>query len=299
VIVVAREEKVTQKAFQQIEALIQSIESIADPAIRANVEDLVRALMDLHGAGIDRMLEVVAESGPQGDATIDRFAHDDLVGSLLLLYGLHPLDIETRVRQALDKVRPYLGSHGGDVELRGVTPDGVVFLSLQGSCNGCPASAMTLKLAIEEAIYAAAPDVIGLEVEGVVQQPAPPKMSFIPLEPMGSGQRGASANAGGWEPVDGLTSLASGAVRMQNVSGRPILFCRLDEMFYAYGDTCPACGKALRSARLESTALACPSCGQHYDVMRAGRGLDDPRLQLIPLPLLVEHGQARVALPAM
>ena len=103
--------------------------------------------------------------GP-ADGLIEQFGDDELVGSLLLLYGLHPVDLETRVRQALDKTRPYLRSHGGNVELAGVDPTGVVRLRLQGSCHGCPSSAMTLKLAIEKAIHEAAPDVAGIEVEG-------------------------------------------------------------------------------------------------------------------------------------
>jgi Fe-S cluster biogenesis protein NfuA len=90
-----------------------------------------------------------------------------------LLYGLHPLHLETRVSQALDQVRPYLHRHKGDVVLMGVI-DGVVHLRMQGSCHGCPSSAMTLKNAIEEAIYAAAPDVAAIEVEGVVDAPVHP-----------------------------------------------------------------------------------------------------------------------------
>ena len=73
------------------------------------------------------------------------------MGGLLLLHGLHPLDLEARVRQALDKVRPYLRSHGGNVELLGVD-EGVVRLRLEGSCHGCPSSAATMRQTIEEAI---------------------------------------------------------------------------------------------------------------------------------------------------
>ena len=78
--------------------------------------------------------------------------------ALLILHGLHPLDVETRIARALDRVRPYLGSHGGDVKLLGVT-DGVVHLRLEGSCHGCPSSTVTMKLAIEKAIEEAAPEV--------------------------------------------------------------------------------------------------------------------------------------------
>jgi Fe-S cluster biogenesis protein NfuA len=86
----------------------------------------------------------------------------------LILHSLHPLDLEARVRGALEKVKPRLGLHGGSVEVIGVTPEGGIKLRLEGNCNGCPSSRITLKSSIEEAIYAAAPDVTRLEVEGAV-----------------------------------------------------------------------------------------------------------------------------------
>ena len=101
------------------------------------------------------------------------------MSSLLLLYGLHPVDLETRVHQALDKVRPLLKSHGGNVDLLGIA-DGVVRLQLQGSCHGCPSSAQTLHNAIEAAIDEFAPDVVELKVEGVAVH-APPVSGFVPL----------------------------------------------------------------------------------------------------------------------
>ena len=159
------------QSMEQVEGLIRRIENLPDPTARAAALALVQALMEFHGAGLERLMEIVAEAGDSGYAVFDNFAADDLVGSLLLLYGLHPLPIETRVTKALEKVRPYLDSHGGNVELLAIT-DGVVRLRMQGSCKSCPSSAMTLKLAIEEAIYAAAPDVVAIEAEGVAEQPS-------------------------------------------------------------------------------------------------------------------------------
>jgi Fe-S cluster biogenesis protein NfuA len=78
--------------------------------------------------------------------------------------------LERRVGEALAEVRPYLESHGGNVELLGVDA-GVVRIQLQGSCSGCPSSAVTLKLAVEEAIHKAAPDVT--EIVAVDAPPAP------------------------------------------------------------------------------------------------------------------------------
>jgi Fe-S cluster biogenesis protein NfuA len=102
---------------------------------------------------------VVGHIAERDDGTLAAaLAGDDVVAHLLLLHGLHPVPLEARVRGALAEVRPYLESHGGNVELLGVD-DGVVRLRMQGSCSGCPSSTMTLKLAIEEAIHKAAPDV--------------------------------------------------------------------------------------------------------------------------------------------
>jgi Fe-S cluster biogenesis protein NfuA len=150
--------------MERIESLIHEVERFPDPKAREHTREIIQAILDLHGAGLERVLEKVAEAGGTGLEIIDALAGDDLVGSLLLLYGLHPQDTETRVRQALDKVRPYLRSHGGNVELLGVV-QGVVRLRMQGSCQDCPSSAATLKGAIEEAIYDKAPDVTAIEVE--------------------------------------------------------------------------------------------------------------------------------------
>ena len=177
-----------QNQMQRVEELVAAIESWADPNLRAKAVELVQALMDFHGAGIDRMMEITAEKGAAGYEIFDDFAKDDLVANLLLLYGLHPLDLETRVASALDKVRPSLNLHEGGVELISIR-DGVVHLSLQGNCDGCSSSAATLKHTIEEAIYAAAPDVAAIEVEGVVTPLSTQKMGggFVQIEKSNGG----------------------------------------------------------------------------------------------------------------
>lgn len=159
--------------LERLDSLLQEAERRADPAAQAWTRQIVQALLDLHGVGLERLLEHVAEAGDAGRGILDACARDDMVAGLLLLHGLHPLDLEARVRQALDQVRPYLGSHGGNVELLGVS-DGIVRLRLQGSCDGCPSSAVTMKQTIEEAIYGKAPDVTAVEVEGLTESPPAP-----------------------------------------------------------------------------------------------------------------------------
>jgi Fe-S cluster biogenesis protein NfuA len=142
--------------FEKIESMLQSVESYPDRGFRETTRELVRELLDFHRAGLARMIELADKDG-------GRMAADPAVAPLLLLHGLHPEQLEVRVERALEKVRPYLGSHGGSVELVGIE-EGRVRLRLQGSCNGCPSSAETLKNSIEEAILAAAPDAEGIEV---------------------------------------------------------------------------------------------------------------------------------------
>lgn len=283
--------------MEQIEGLVRKVEDLADPEARTAALALVQALMEFHGAGFDRLMEIVADSGESGYQLFDQFAKDDLISSLLLLYGVHPFSLEERVTQALDKVRPYLDSHGGNVELLEIK-EGVVRLRMQGSCKSCPSSSLTLKLAIEEAIYAAAPDVVSIEAEGVAEQPSVSKSGFVQIgKANGNGNGNGNRGEKTWENVANLESLAQSSVKQVEVRGRPILFCRLGETFYAYGNDCPECGKPLHGAYLELTNLVCPHCLQQYDVIRAGRGLEKPSLHLEPYPLLLEQGRARVALP--
>lgn len=165
-------EKDFQQRMQKIEALTEEVEALPDANARAKAIELMQLLMEYHGAAIERVMDIVARSGAAGKAIFNNLAKDDLANSLLLLYGLHPVDLETRVQQALDKVRPFLKSHGGNAELLSVE-DGVVRLRLIGSCNGCPSSSATLKQSIEQAIYEAAPDIVAIEAEGVSEEPKP------------------------------------------------------------------------------------------------------------------------------
>jgi len=143
---------------EQIEQLVRTLESIADPQVHAAALELMQSIMELHGAGLERVLELLSQT-PDGERVTDELLEDELVASLLVLHGLHPEDIQTRVLQALDKVRPYLQSHGGDVELLSLQ-DGVLHLRLKGSCGSCNSSSVTLKNAVEEAVIEAAPEIV-------------------------------------------------------------------------------------------------------------------------------------------
>ena len=158
------EDRGFHKRIQRIEGLISALDQSPDSQIRDQTREIIQAIFDLHGKGLEKILEHINEAGPAGDGIVQAMSSDDLISSLFLLYGIHPLSLETRVEQALDKAREGLRLHGGNVQLLGIE-EGVVRLRLEGNCNGCPSSAATLRSTIEEAIYEKAPDIAGIEVE--------------------------------------------------------------------------------------------------------------------------------------
>jgi Fe-S cluster biogenesis protein NfuA/nitrite reductase/ring-hydroxylating ferredoxin subunit len=264
-----------------MEQLVARVEALLEEVDESG-EQLVQALLEMYGEGLRRILEKA-----DGRA----LAEDELVSHLLLLHDLHPVPVEDRVREALESVRPYLESHGGDVELVGVD-DGVVRLRLSGSCNGCPSSTMTLKLAIEDAIQKMAPEVERVEAEGVSQPAAPPGPRLLQLEVSDSVR-------GDWETVGGLPELRARSTLVKRVAGAELLFTALDDNLYAYRDHCPACEGSLEGAPLANGELGCPECDRHFDVRRAGRCLEEPHVSLEPVPLLTDDaGIVKVAVPA-
>ena len=143
-------------AGQRIEALIAA-GATPGAAGRDRAEELVRLVADLYGAGLERMLEVLHAHGALGDQVLDALAGDDLVASLLLVHGLHPYDVRTRVEQALSGV-------AGDVTLLEITAAGVVRLRAAAT-HGCSAPPAAPRREVEEAIEAAAPEVTAIEFE--------------------------------------------------------------------------------------------------------------------------------------
>jgi hypothetical protein len=99
---------------ERIERLLEA-SAAAGPIARERAEELVRLVVELYGAGLERVLELAYDAGALDDDLLASLAGDELVSSLLLVHGLHPYGVEERVQRALDDVRPYLGSHGGDV----------------------------------------------------------------------------------------------------------------------------------------------------------------------------------------
>lgn len=275
-------------AGDRIQTLLDAAGS-GGAAARERAEQLVREVTDLYGAALERMMDAVVSAHPQ---LADRFAADDLVASLLLVHGLHPHDVQHRVAHALDGVRPYLGSHGGDVALLGVDAGAggyTVRLQFQGSCKSCPSSAVTLELAVEDAVRAAAPEVSSIEVVAAVPDS---DRHVIPADTLMSRLHQPTA----WQPVPELAELSDGEVGGFRVMSATVLVCRLGGNIYAYRDRCPGCTTTLAGARLSGAVLRCPGCGAGFDVVRAGAGIGGDGY-LEPVPVLVRDGVLSMAVP--
>jgi Fe-S cluster biogenesis protein NfuA len=143
----------------RIEQLLDELRA-ADPRLYDRAEELARMITDLYGSGLERVVELVDD--PE---VLSRLVKDELVSSLLVVHGLHPEDVATRVERGLETVRPFLAQHQGNVELVDIDLDaGAVLIRLLGSCDGCPSAAITLQQAVERAIVEAAPEIVTIDV---------------------------------------------------------------------------------------------------------------------------------------
>jgi len=166
------DEKDFQNRIQKIGGLVHDLETIADPAPRAAAKELVQLLMDLHGTGLERILEIVFQSGDSGSRTVDELGQDPLVSSLLILYGLHPEELQTRVERKLEQIASKLHKMGAEAKLISVN-GGDVRVRVRVEGHGCGSTSRTVQSTVEEAMYEAAPDLTSLIVEGLDEPTEP------------------------------------------------------------------------------------------------------------------------------
>jgi hypothetical protein len=137
-----------------IEELLQNVQQLPDPQARHTALALAQAILDLHSAALERMLELIAEREPD-TSLIDSIAADPEAGSVLLLHDLHPLELQARVERALEN--PSFQTPGSSVQLVSLR-DGVVRIRVEGS--------PTLRSAVESAVWEAAPDAQDVILDG-------------------------------------------------------------------------------------------------------------------------------------
>ena len=167
-----------QDKIRLLGTLVGELEATPATGSGARARELVQLLMEVHGAGLERIMEIVDESGTPGEAIIARAGRDPMVRPLLLLYSLHPDDLETRILKALDDAAPRLRKLHSEVELLG-TGDGAVRVRVSTSGHACGSTGKTVQSIVEECIYDQAPDLASLEVLGLEGEP---RSGFVSIE---------------------------------------------------------------------------------------------------------------------
>jgi Fe-S cluster biogenesis protein NfuA len=165
------------KRSERVEELVHRLENSGDPATRAMARELMQAVIELHGVALEHIIRLI-DKLPGADAVLASLAADPIVSGVLSLHSLHPVPIQTRIEAALDGARPYLKSHGGNVELISVA-DGKAHIRLQGACGSCSSSLQTMKQTIESAIYDVAPEVVAIIAESA---PVHPQSDLVVLQ---------------------------------------------------------------------------------------------------------------------
>ena len=179
-----------QQRVQQLGKLIAELEHIPDTPLKVATGELVHLLMEVHSAGIEQMMEIVFDSSASGQQTIDKLGNDPIVRSLLLLYSLHPEDLETRVQKSLDALRPRLRKLNYGIGLLQIEEGGAVRVHVESSGHACGSTTENVRSMVEEGVYEFAPDVTSLAISGLEGQPS---SGFVSLESL-AGPRIAHAS---------------------------------------------------------------------------------------------------------
>jgi Fe-S cluster biogenesis protein NfuA len=167
-----------QQRVQQLGKLIAELEQIPDSPLKVGAEEMFHLLMEIHGTGIERMMEIVSDTAGAGPELIDKLGNDPIIRSLLLLYSLHPEELQTRVLKSLDALRPRLRKLDCGVELISIE-EGRVHLKVGSSGHACSSTMENLRSMIEEGVYEYAPDVTSLVIRGLE---AKPSSGFVALD---------------------------------------------------------------------------------------------------------------------
>lgn len=279
------DQEVTRR-IERLDGLLEQLERTPG-ATAASALEAVELLAGIYGEALSRVMLHVS-AAPE---LVKQLAGDELLSHLLVLHELHPGSVHERVDRALDDVRPYLASHGGDVELVSIE-DGVAMVRLSGTCQSCASSSATLELAVQDAVLAAAPELV--RVEAMAGGPGASPAAVIPVESLfrrpGGQARWSALSLD--DPDDG------GGPQVRDVDGQRLLLLRLGDVRYAYRDACPSCASSLLGGTLEDGVLACPSCEGRFDIRLAGRPVSGEGPPLTPIPLLERDGEITVALAA-
>ena len=274
----AVEERRAEAGFDElagkVDDAIAAVEQL-EPAARAAALELKGAIEAFHRPALVAIVRRLREDS-RGKELLFELADDPAVRAVLALQGIIRPPVEARVTTALDGVRPYLQSHGGDVELVGVRA-GVVRVRLHGSCNGCSMSAVTLKEGVEGALVGVVEGITAVEV--VEDEPTP---AFIPL--------GITRRGSGWVEGPAADSVPAGGMVRFDLDDDSFVITNVDNRLAVFRNECVHQGMTLDGGCIDDGVLVCPWHGFRYDAS-SGECLSAPGAQLPQIPLRIDDGR--------
>ncbi len=269
-----------EQLAERVDAAIAAVRKL-DAGSQAEAMAMKSAIEELHKAGLTKIVQKL-KLDPRGKELLFEMVDIPEVFALFSMHGLVRADLRTRVSRVIDMVRPYMQSHGGDVELVDVKPD-TVFIRLAGSCNGCSMSAVTLRNGVEEALKEQVPEILHIEV-----LPNEPSPAIIPLSSLASGQQG-------WIDGPPASELAEGKPFRMDTEKANIMIIKMGGRIQAFRNACAHQGLPLDGGMVDNEAgtITCPWHGFRYDCM-TGECLTAPHAQLESFPLRVDDGVVKV-----
>ncbi len=252
---------------------------------RAVVERTVEALNTLHKDVLTAFVRAM-RTDDRSRELLYELVDDPAVRMALAMHGIIRPDPTTLARQVIERVRPGLQSHGGDVELSHLEA-GVAYVRLQGACNGCSMAAVTMREGVEQALVAGVPGIVGVEV-----LPNDPPQALIPLGSLTvrSSTAAEELRAAGWTRAAALGEIAEGSVRPVTLGPATpeAVVVNVGGQLTAYVNECAHQAMPLDDAIVDSSrgTITCAYHGFCYDADN-GECLTMPGAQLQQLPLRV------------
>jgi Fe-S cluster biogenesis protein NfuA/nitrite reductase/ring-hydroxylating ferredoxin subunit len=275
-----------QDLLQELDARIRGLEALPEE-VQEQVFTMLQVIDSVHRTSVSRLAAQLKEAG-----IWERALEDDGVNVLFTLYDQLPLVEEAQVEDALELVRPYIHSHGGEVEVLKVE-DGVVHLMLKGSCQSCSASSDTLKRGVETALREGFAGFKGVVVH---EADEPPHEGWIDLPMVTNAASRTKPQGPVFRQVARLSDLPTDRAAVVSVEGRSVLLVRSGAQAYAYDPACPGCTMSLEGAKLSGNVLVCPWQNCAYDV-RSGRRADgEAGENLRVYPVSVQADQVLLAM---
>lgn len=231
------------------------------------------AIEALNGEALRRLVAALKHD-PAALAAMKAAVADEVVYAVMRRHGLVKPSLTERVEAALEGIRPMLASHGGDVELVGVAPPAIE-VRFTGSCDGCPASALTFHAGVKKAVEDACPEITEiLQVKGMAAPAANGEtVRFVSPFALGAG--------GQWHYAAKLPDIPEGGVKALVLDGEKLLLSRRGSIVTCFQNACAHLGLALDDGEVEDGIITCPYHGFRYD-LSSGECLTAPAVQLQP-----------------